>query len=82
MEARDIEHYLAELGKDLADCAILLAQTKISTRQQAQQLLDQYITPKGQEKNAETIANSKEFIHPTFLSGLTHQGTFRILKQD
>ena len=44
--------------KDLADCAILLAQTKIRTRQQAQQLLDRYITPEGQEKNAETIANS------------------------
>jgi hypothetical protein len=52
MEARDIEHYLAE------HCAILLAQTKISTRQQAQQLLDRYLTPEGQEKNAETIANS------------------------
>lgn len=44
--------------KDLDDCAILLPKTKIRTRQQAQQLLDRYITPEGQEKNAEDIANS------------------------
>lgn len=44
--------------KDLEDCAILLPQTKIKIRQQAQQLLDQYILPEGQEKHAERIENS------------------------
>lgn len=44
--------------KDLDDCAILLPQTKITTRQQAKQLLDRYILPEGQTKNAEKIENS------------------------
>lgn len=44
--------------KDLDDCAILLPQTNIRTRQQAQKLLDQYILPEGQEKNAEQIERS------------------------
>ena len=44
--------------KDLDDCAILLAQTKIRTRQQAQKLLDRYILPGGQAKNAEQIAKA------------------------
>lgn len=44
--------------KDLEDCAILLLKTKIRTRQQAQQLLDQYILPGGQQKNAESIENA------------------------
>ena len=44
--------------KDLEDCAILLSQTTIKTRQQARQLLNQYILPEGQEKNAEQIENS------------------------
>ena len=44
--------------KDLADCAILLSKTQIRTREQAQQVLDKYLLPKGQEKNAEHIENS------------------------
>ena len=44
--------------KDLDDCAILLPKTKIRTRQQAQQLLDRYILPSGQQKNAESIENA------------------------
>jgi hypothetical protein len=44
--------------KDLEDCAILLLKTKIRTRQQAQQLLDRYILPGGQQKNAESIENA------------------------
>jgi selenophosphate synthase len=44
--------------KDLDDCAILLPKTKIRTRKQAQQLLDQYILPGGQQKNAESIENA------------------------
>jgi hypothetical protein len=44
--------------KDLDDCAILLPKTKIRTRQQAQQLLDRYILPGGQQQNAESIENA------------------------
>ncbi len=44
--------------KDLDDCAILLPKTKIRTRQQAQQVLDRYILPEGQQKNAESIENA------------------------
>ena len=49
---------MAGRDKDLADCAILLPQTNIKTHQQAQQLLDRYILPEAQEKNAEQIENS------------------------
>jgi hypothetical protein len=49
---------MAGRDKDLEDCAILLPQTKIKTRQQAQQLLKRYILPEGQNKNAEQIENS------------------------
>jgi hypothetical protein len=49
---------MAGRRKDLDDCAILLSQTNIGTRQQAQKLLDQYILPDAQVKNAEQIANS------------------------
>jgi len=53
------QHWRGSLGqKDLADCAILLPKTQIRTREQAQQLLDKYLSPKGQEKNAERIENS------------------------
>lgn len=44
--------------KDLDDCAILLPQTKIKTRQQAQRLLDKYILPEAQEKNVQQIEKS------------------------
>lgn len=44
--------------KDLDDCAILLSNTKIQTRKQAQQILDRYILPDGQQKNAESIENA------------------------
>jgi hypothetical protein len=44
--------------KDLEDCAILLPRTKIRTREQAQQVLDQYILPAGQQKKAESIENA------------------------
>lgn len=44
--------------KDLDDCAILLPNTTIRTRQQAQQVLDRYILPGGQQKNAESIENA------------------------
>ena len=44
--------------KDLDDCAILLPKTQIRTRQQAQQVLDRYILPSGQQNNAESIENA------------------------
>jgi hypothetical protein len=44
--------------KDLEDCAILLPRTQIRTREQAQQLLDRYILPGGQQRNAERIENA------------------------
>jgi hypothetical protein len=49
---------MAGRDKDLADCAILLPQTTIRTHQQAQRLLNRYILPEAQEKNAEQIENS------------------------
>ncbi len=48
--------------KDLADCAILLPQTKIRTREQAQQLLERYLSPLGREKNAELIEGSLHWL--------------------
>ena len=44
--------------KDLDDCAILLPKSQIRTRQQAQLVLDRYILPGGQQKNAESIENA------------------------
>ena len=44
--------------KDLDDCAILLSNTQIRTRKRAQQILDRYILPRGQQKNAERIENA------------------------
>jgi len=49
---------VAGRDKDLADCAILLPQTNVKTRQQARQLLDQYILPEAQERNAAQIEDS------------------------
>jgi len=49
---------IAGRQKDIDDCVILLPRTKIKTRQQAQQLLDRYVLPQGQEKNAEQIEHS------------------------
>lgn len=49
---------IAGREKYLDDCAILLPRTKITTRQQAQQLLDQYVLPQAQEEHAEQIERS------------------------
>ena len=49
---------LAGRDQDLADCRILLPQTRIRTRQQAQRVLDRYILPEAQQEDAETIASS------------------------
>ena len=44
--------------KDLDDCAILLPKTKIQTRKQAQQVLDRYILPSGQQKYARCVSGT------------------------
>ena len=49
---------LAGREKDLADCRILLPQTHIRTRRQAQRVLDRYILPDAQQDEAETIEYS------------------------
>lgn len=49
---------MAGRDKDIADCRILLPQTTIRTRQQAQKVLDRYVLPDAQKDEAETIAYS------------------------
>jgi hypothetical protein len=49
---------IAGREKDIDDCAILLPKTNIRTREQVQRLLDRYILPNGQQKNAESIENA------------------------
>src|SRR6266516_7498645 len=49
---------LAGRDQDLADCRILLPQTHIRTRQQAQGVLNRYILPEAQQDEAKTIASS------------------------
>ena len=46
---------MAGRDKDIADCKILLQQITITTRQQAQKVLNRYILPEGQKDEAETI---------------------------
>jgi hypothetical protein len=46
---------LAGRDKDIADCRILLPQTHIRTRKQAQRVLDRYLLPDAQQDEAETI---------------------------
>jgi hypothetical protein len=49
---------LAGRDQDLADCRILLPQTRTRTRRQAQRVLDRSILPEAQQDEAETIASS------------------------
>src|SRR3989440_1357997 len=53
---------LAGRDQDLADCRILLPQTRIRTRQQAQRELDRYLLPVGQQEEAENIASSLDVL--------------------
>ncbi len=53
---------LAGRDQDLADCSILLPQTHIRTRQQAQRVLNRYILPEAQQDEAETIASSLDVL--------------------
>jgi hypothetical protein len=46
---------LAGCDKDIADCRILLPQTHIRTRKQAQRALDRYLLPDAQQDEAATI---------------------------
>ena len=49
---------LAGREKDIEDCKLLLPQTKVKTRQQAQRLLERYILPDAQTTNAQQIENA------------------------
>jgi len=49
---------LAGREKDIEDCEVLLQQIKITTREQAQKLLDRYILPITQQQNASEIEKS------------------------
>ena len=53
---------LAGRDQDLADCRILLPQTRIRTRQQAQRVLDRYLLPEAQQDEAATIASSLDVL--------------------
>jgi hypothetical protein len=53
---------LAGRDQDLANCRILLPQTHIRTRQQAQRVLNRYILPEAQQDEAETIASSLDVL--------------------
>ena len=49
---------LAGREKDIEDCRILLPQTNVKTRRQARRLLERYVFPDAQTKNAEQIENT------------------------
>ncbi len=53
---------LAGRDQDLADCRILLPQTRVRTRRQAQRVLDRYLLPVAQQDEAETIASSLDML--------------------
>ena len=53
---------LAGRDQDLADCRILLPQTRIRTRKQAQRVLDRYLLSEAQQEEAETIASSLDVL--------------------
>ncbi len=53
---------LAGREKDLADCRLLLPQTRIRTRRQAQRVIDRYVLPEAQRDEAETIAYSLDVL--------------------
>ncbi len=46
----------------MKDCRILLQQVKVSTRHQAQILLDRYILPDARQSNSEMIARSLDIL--------------------
>ncbi len=64
MEADDIERYLAELGAELKNRGIKMIvlycsrKHKFGHASKPNKVLDKYLLPKGQEKNAERIENS------------------------
>jgi hypothetical protein len=53
---------LAGRDQDLADCRILLPQTRIRTRQQAQRVLDRYLLPEAQQEETETIQHALDVL--------------------
>src|SRR6266480_6355919 len=53
---------LAGRDQDVADCRILLPQTRIRTRKQAQRALDRYLLPDAQQEEAATIQNALDVL--------------------
>jgi hypothetical protein len=53
---------LAGRDKDIADCRILLPQTRIRTRKQAQKALDRYLLPDTQREEAATIQSALDVL--------------------
>jgi hypothetical protein len=53
---------MAGRDKDIADCRILLPQTNISTRKQAQRVVDRYILLDAQKDEVETIKYSLDVL--------------------
>jgi hypothetical protein len=53
---------LAGRDKDIADCRILLPQTRIRTRKQAQRALDRYLLPDAQREEATTIQSALDVL--------------------
>jgi hypothetical protein len=53
---------LAGRDKDIADCRILLPQTRICTRKQVQRTLDRYLLPNAQQDEAATIQNALDVL--------------------
>jgi hypothetical protein len=53
---------LAGREKDLADCRLLLPQTRTRTRRQAQRVLNRYVLPEAQQDEAETIEYSLDVL--------------------
>ena len=58
MEAGDIERYLAELGAELRNRGLKKPVRILLIGGAYMLLLDRYILPEGQQKNAESIANA------------------------
>ena len=58
MEAEDIERYLAELGTELKNRGLKKPVRVLLIGGANKQVLDRYILPGGQQKNAESIENA------------------------
>src|SRR6266700_3839198 len=53
---------LAGRDQDVADCRVLLPQTRIRTRKRAQRALDRYLLPDAQQEEAATIQSALDVL--------------------